>query len=240
MKRFKSNSLPCALFVVSIVFFSQAAHASLILYDFNGGSTMSTDTDVNSTATSYSPSIGGVSSSTDSGFARATDFPSANTLTTLSEFSVTANSGYLLDLDSLDFSYGVTQVPALDTRNSQFQIYTDVDSYTTPIFDSGLLSGTGNRSLSTNIDLTGTSYNNLSDITFRIRGLVSDNTGAANQNIMRILSTQTTGGGNLAGATDLVLNGTSFAIPEPSGAPLFALAALLLGLCRRCRRPLRA
>lgn len=233
MIRFKSNSFPSALFALVLVFCIDVANAALIVYDFDGGSSSSSDTDVNSTAGSYTALIGGLSSSSNSGFARATDFASANTFTTLSQFSVTANSGFLLDLSSLDFSYGVTQVT--DGRNFQFQIYTDVDSFTTPIFDSGLLSGTGIGSEFVNIDLTGASFNNLSDITFRIDGLVSDNSGADNQHIMRILSTQTSGGGNLAGTTDLILNGTSVAIPEPSVAPLFALGAFALALRRRRR-----
>ena len=137
MKRSNSNALPVTLSTLILVCWVHAASASLILYDFAGNNnaqrTASKDTDPNSTASSYSAnaSLGTVSSGTRSHFARASLFPSTNTLTTLSDFSVSANPGYVLDLDSLDFSYGVTGVT--DARTFQFLVYTDVDSYTTAI-----------------------------------------------------------------------------------------------------------
>ena len=237
MKPSKSNPFSCALLAVGLVFCVPAANASLILYDFSAGSNASTDTDANSTASTYNLSGGNtdhaVSSATSSAYTRASwSGFTANIETTLSDFSVSANTGYVLDLENLDFSYATTGVT--DTRTFQYRIYTDFDGYTTAIFDTGALSGTGNSTYNTQIDLTNPSYNNLSSIAFRITGEVSNNTaGGSGDNIMRVVSTASNI--NFTGSTDLVLNGSSvFVVPEPTA--VLGLLGLITGTFFRRRR----
>ena len=206
-------------------------------YTFTAGSSASTDTDPNSTA-SNAAWVGiaesGFSSSTGTAFARSSAVQSGLTTSTYFEISLSAAAGYELDLSSITFDLGAQNASATDTYevraslrsdadNDNFQSYILFDqnnSNTATYVRAAGVSGTGFSSWSA--DLSGASYQDLSNITFRF--YPRDDQNDAN---------------SFYRYDNVVINGAavSTVVPEPSSLALVFSGAALCGIGRR-RKPL--
>ncbi len=226
-----AKSMFLALFTILFVTASAVtSHGAVIAsYDFSPiGSITSDDAEANSTAGNYTVKLGSMSSASNTHFITENLFPGANTLTEVATFNVTADSGYKLNLSSLDFSYaGEEQIAGSTYR---YTVFSSADSYATAIYNDPVQSS-GTWVKSANIALTDSMFQDLSDITFSIR--LATSSTASGTSRLRIISTQSTG--SFTGATDLVLNG-EMVIPEPSTVALLLLGSAGLLLRRRHRR----
>lgn len=139
-------------------------------------------------------------------------------------FTVTAADGYTINLSAFSFSYTVNSSTATPTTESgTFTVRSSIDSYADNIasFDKAAVSGQNNGWTSTgDISLSGSSYQGLTSITFRI--FLSDNI-ATSQYAMRI--------------DNLLLTGAAVSsVPEPSSVALIGGVVSLVAVAFRRKR----
>lgn len=224
--------------VISLV--SPAAHAAVFAgtFDFSGTTANVASFSYNGTAIN-NLTVGnlakvGVTTSSSSGNSRASGWSTGATtgsdtflgtvdLGKYFEFTLSVDSGFTLDMSSISFGLGRSA-----TGPRQWQWRSNVDSYAATIgsytsTNSSLTNSGGvltnpdtNSSWTGNIlDLSGSSFQDLSSITFRLYGFNSE---------------ATTGTGGLQG--NLTFSGD--VVPEPSGAAILGSIGIL-GLLRRRR-----
>jgi hypothetical protein len=196
------------------------SHGALAVYTFQSGYG-STDDDLNSTA-SVITDAGLKISSADPNFndsdTTAVRFTAKQTTPSprrdYFSFTVTASSGYLLNLSSLSFQYASSS--GFGANNLHWAVRSSLDSYSTDIASGAT---TANATWYTNptIDL-GTSYDNLSSITFRIY----------------VWDDRARGKNEFGYLDNIILDGVSV-VPEPATVALaiFGLGAAGLGAGRQ-------
>lgn len=159
---------------------------------------------------------------------------SANAQTSLSgaisaghyfEFTITANANTVLNLSSIELvgqssATGANSAAILSSIDG-FASGNELDSVTGIAGNTGGLD-TDASGFGAPIDLTGINYQGITTATFRVYGWDTSTTSGAGTTLIRNL------GGN-----DLIINGTTVVVPEPSAALLGALSALILLRRRR-------
>jgi len=141
-------------------------------------------------------------------------------------FTITAESGYELDLTSLTFDFGGYTNNAVSDATYSYTLQTDLGGLGTggPIVDSGSITiDPGVTSLTTElqtITLSGASFQNLSSITFRL----SPWTTLDNADTIRF--------------DNVILNGTVSAVPEPGTYALLMAGCVGALVATRRRRKL--
>ncbi len=234
----KSNSILSLLGVIALV--SPAAQAAVFTgtYSFSGttgdvASLAYNGTAINNLTVGNLTKVG-VTTSSSSGNSRASAWPTGATngsntfsgtidLGKYFEFTLSVDSGFTLDLTSISFGLGRSA-----TGPRQWEWRSNVDSYSATIgsytsTNAGLTNSSGvltnpdtNSSWTGNVlDLSGSAYQDLTSITFRLYGYNSEASAG-------------TGGlqGNLSFSGDVV--------PEPSGAAILGSIGII-GLLRRRR-----
>ncbi|MCH7226888.1 PEP-CTERM sorting domain-containing protein [Haloferula sp. A504] len=221
------------IFLCAALIASASAQATVIAqYDFTGGSTASSDTELSTTASSFAASgitpsytsnrveIGGDDTPTV-----AFDPSNPSDLDTVMDaaitnghylsFTVTIDSATEVDLTSIDFDY--TSTSGFDFG---FGLFSDKTGFTVGNELAGVFGNEGSDpSLSGPIDLTGiTSLQNLTDTTVEFRFYLTDRSGSNTR--IHLLD-------------NVSLEGNVGAIPEPSSA--FLLGFAFLGILRRRR-----
>lgn len=207
------------------------AHAAVVAeYDFTN-TRLSTDTELNSSASSFANGSGFNTSTYYTSSPSSTLNPSLPTVSTITdgtsattaktandyyEFTLTPNAGYnasLTDL-KLDFaSYG-------SGGSRSFAVFSSIDSFATSI---GTANASGTSFATTTISLSAASFQNLtSAVTFRIYIWDDQNNS---------------GKGSLL--DNVILDGTLAAVPEPSTWAMMGLGAGLLGAVQRFRQKRR-
>lgn len=200
----------------------------LVSYTFAGGSPAPTSTVANVTAGNAAwAGLSGASFSASSGnaFAPANVTAASFDASDYLSFTITAQAGYFLNLETLNFRLG-GQTSALPyTFNAS--VRSSLDSFATNILinpgatptvsGSNTVAGTSEFT-SFSADLTGASYNNVSTITFRLYPWDSKNDS-----------------NTWVRFDDLEVNGAVTAIPEPSSTALLACVGLLM-VTRKVRK----
>lgn len=198
------------------------SHAAVLAnYNFNSG-VASADTDAGSTAGNFSstyPSANsGYSSASNNYFVRVQVTPLALDPASYFSFSVTAVTGNVLNLTSLSLRSALSDNTSPDftgtivIRSSVDNYAADIGTITQASADTAVFSSSGP------FDLSGSQYQNLSSISFRLYLFDTSDSTATTAIVHRV--------------DDVVLNGE--AVPEPSVLGLAALAgASLLGRRRR-------
>lgn len=225
------------LALAAIICSSSAWAAVITQYDFNYSPTAGrlTPSAVAGNATaanvSYSGIAGGVSSANNFFFQPSASSARTSTAAISSgdylQFSVSANSGYTLDLSNLSFLYGGENGNSTNLYTVNFFVMSSVDNYasilgsTTPYtVPTGSL--TTNTPYTYTLDLsTNSSYQNLSSVTFRIYSYI-DNVTTYSTNMRPRVDT-------------VALNGTIAAVPEPGTATLVIVTAVGVGIMLRKR-----
>lgn len=205
-------------------------------FDFASGSVSSSDSDINSTASDIAlnfsvPGDGAVSSFTETVFYRSTG-TGADAATALSNpdyvsFTVTIDTGFVLNLDSLDFDQlGTTNAPTGDFNQTTF-VQTSIDGFGSgndvASFSRDVIapaSGAETTFDSRSIDLTASNFQNIAG-TLEVRFYLYDDID--NSAALHRLD-------------NIVLNGTVSVIPEPSFyASIFGVLGLVFIAYRRKR-----
>lgn len=220
--------------------FSTPAHADVIVsypLDWSGGNVVETfapavnvHSDV--TASDYIASGGSeISRNTQTHYFRVNASGNADKVDTIEnaiandvygQFKVTVAPGMQLNLTSLDFGMGIAR--GADTESFTVHLRSSLDNYENDI-DTATLMGDGNvvdvEGLAS-FDLTDAAFQNLEDsITFRLY-MVSD------------IGSRSDGSQYIRIKSDVVLNGTTAAVPEPGSLGLLGLGGVVM-LARRRR-----
>jgi hypothetical protein len=193
---------------------SQAA--TIASYDFN------TDANPNTEAANSSPSAttgtgflgSGRSSSSLSFFGRGI---STSAVTSYISFTITADNGYVLDLDQLDFDYHFQQDQGGSQDQVTFEVRSSVDNFASAVsgtYEANPTTATGSTLLDATFDLSGGTYDDLASIEFRL--YATNDTETHNNDIVRW--------DNIVVSGDVTTN----AIPEPASlaSGLFGLALI--------------
>ncbi len=207
------------------------AQVSLALYEFDNASQLSTDTDLDSTASNiaYGPNVTQDGSNNSAGFSSASDnaffragFNTGDTFNADNYlgFTVTADPGFILNLDSLDFDTNFIGTSALDF-NFTLDIRTSVDNFGTSLATLNRFPPADPADRNANlaaptIDLSGSSFQGLNQIEVRFFFFDTGNDGS--QRIYRI--------------DNVDLQGLSI-VPEPGVMALFIAVFGFLVLKRR-------
>jgi hypothetical protein len=209
-----------------------AYSAELAKYEFTSSTRATTDTDLNSTATTLDNGAG--ISATDSTYHTTVGNPapslrtkSSTTTTTESlavtgddyyEFTLTPVTGFEVDLTTLTFDYNKT---GSNAHTANFFVRSSIDSFASTIGSIATVSGTTTTTFSNaSLSLSAAQYQNLtSAVTFRI--YMFDNSGGAAETDL---------------LDNVILNGTVAVVPEPSTWAMMVLGAGLLGAAQRFRR----
>ena len=203
--------------ILGLFFGALASSDAAILANYNfTGATASVDADANSTATSFTsnyPSDSGLSGAGNY-FVRVQVTPAVATTTNYFTFTVTAASGFTLNLT--DLALKTALVDPSNPSGTTF-VRSSVDGYASDLGSYTQTGTSGSTFTDRSIDLSGAAYQNLSTITFRIYHY--DNTD----------STSSTG--LVHRIDDVVLNGS--AVPEPASIALLGLGGLSLLVRRR-------
>ncbi len=222
MKTYISLILSIFFFVV----FSPLLYsATIVSYDFATSANPTTQlanttsTAVTSTSVQWTGSTNnGWSGSSFSFFGRG---PKDTNLTSYIQFTVSAAPTYTLDLSGFSFNYHMSQIQSANA-NFSFEVRSSSDNYASAIAGTYSVNPVTNATAgatyrTASFDLTGGSFDDLEDITFRlyVTGNVTPNTN------------------DIARWDDIVLTGDITVIPEPASALLCSLG--LLGLLRRRR-----
>ena len=190
--------------------------AILASYNFNGATT-SGDGDANSTATNFTSNYGSNSGLSGAGnyFVRVQVTPAVATTTYYFSFTVTAASGFTLNLTDLTLEAAL--VDSSGPSGTTF-VRSSVDGYAADLGSYTQTGTSGSTFTDRSIDLSGAAYQNLSTITFRIYHYDTTDSADTTGLVHRI--------------DDVILNGN--AIPEPASFALLGLGGLSL-LARRRR-----
>lgn len=232
MKKFFNLMTLCVLIA------SPEVHAATTIasFDFSTTTSDSTDTEPNSVATPFSyifETPGNTGRNTGGRAfirARATGSILGDALADgdYAQFTVIADSGFALDLETLSFDFGGFRTGD-DSNNftSNIVVMSSVDGFASSLFtDSHFVntaSGGGTFKTGNSIDLSGAAFQGLSSVTFRF-AFFDDFT-----------STESTASVNLF--DNVTLNG-SLSVPEPSRFALVGIAVSAIWLRRRRRSPI--
>jgi hypothetical protein len=223
---FTMSTLLGAAAVLAVASASQGA--VLAQYDFSANPAVSSDTDLNSTATNFvaSGAAAGISTSSGTAFIRSsgtgTDAAAAATDDDFFSFTVAAaNSGDVLNLSSLTFNLVPSNQSTANPVNFTSNVLVSAGS--TEIGTAGRTVGNTNGAPSSagdlvSFDLSAPEFQNLGQVTLRFA----------------FFDLQTDGNSFINRLDNVVLNGTvAAAVPEPT---MLALAPLALAAMVRRRR----
>jgi len=194
------------------------AHAATIVsYDFqtNADPTTEAANTSSNTVDGFGFSGDGRSSSSFSYFGRG---PSTDPLTTYISFTITADSGYQLDLDQLDFDYHFQQSQGVTTDKVAFEVRSSVDGFASAI-PGTYEENPADQSTplqAASLALTGGSYDGLTSVEFRL--YATNDTESIFNDIVRW--------------DNIVVTGDAPLVPEPGSLALMGLG----GLCVMRRR----
>lgn len=212
-----------SLLVLAALLAGHSAHAATIAsYEFVTSAAVTT-ADSNVTASNFAAS---------SGFSAAAWSSSQNFFTREAPisfdvdsgyvgFTVTADSGFTLDLTSLSFNYWATRgAPRSSDYTETVSVRTSVDGFAADLSGTYSLNPfTSNGAVqSASFDLTGASFQGLSSFEVRIYQVINDTVNEFN---------------DISRTDNVLLEGSVSVIPEPSAALLGGLG--LLALLRRRR-----
>ena len=208
---------------------ASAAPAAVVAgYAFTGNSLAPTTVDANADATSISgsPTVNNqptsvVTTATNVGYAtqpvlvasRASSTEATVPANVYFTFTVTADDGSELDLDSLTFD--VARGGGATPRT--YDVYTSVDNFATSLTGGPVVVGTQRPTFTAaSVDLSGAAYQDLDAITFRVRVYAPDP-------------------GQSVDFDNVNLNGdvSAVAVPEPAGVGAAGAASLMLLRRRR-------
>ncbi len=228
MKKPSAFSLPVLFLGLNLLTASALQADVLASYTFTAatGNPTTLNADLSDGVLSWNPggSNFGFSSGTNSAYVKTASAPSSFDSNVYLEFTVTANGGIEFSLDSLVFDLGGQNYEAEPTYTVNANVRSSVDAYAADIqMDPGTVTTATHEVTSMNtesystftVDLSGSQYNNLDEITLRL--YPSDND--LNGNIYRY--------------ANITLNGTTAVIPEPGTAILVLLSALGMIFCIR-------
>ena len=221
--------------LVSLLFAASIEADTLVQYTFASSLTAATTSGANVTTASMTKGAGvtftrstgtGAGSPAGSIFVEGSQVDEAISATSTDwvGFTITAASGYELNLTSLSFDYAFTYqggaVPTsatFDVRSSVLGYGTSIDSFTATAVNIG----TNPTWLPASVVLTGGDYQNLNSITFRI--FLNDGSNASGTSYLRL--------------DTLTLSGVAAtAVPEPASYAMFGgLAGLLVSVLGRRR-----
>jgi hypothetical protein len=139
------------------------------------------------------------------------------------ELTISAASGYQMNLSSLDLRFGDY---GSSVGSANYFIRSSVDSYASDISSGLLFDGSPSETPLANIALSG--YAGLTDITFRIYAWSAD--GSAYSTFIGFGNDT-----NTEALTDIGINGTVTAVPEPATIGMLGLGAVVSLLIRRLR-----
>lgn len=203
--------------------------AVLVNYSFTGGSAAPTtqDPDVTgSNAAWVGMANSGFSSSTGTAFVRADSVPASFSSGQYFEFTITADPGFTLSLDTLDFRMG-GQNTAAATYTVNANVRSSVGGFASDLtINPGTVTTASHTIANANttsysdfsVDLSGAAFDNLTTLTLRI--YPSDDS-VSNSKFYRY--------------DTVTLNGTVTAIPEPTAVTLLTVS--LVGLLAFRRLP---
>ncbi len=225
-----SPQLPILAVIVAGAF-STGRAAILADYDFTGSSLASVDSNAQSVAGAFAKaSVFSESGFSDGDgsflFVTSQRTPMSEELAISTNaylsFTVTAEAGSSLNLTSLTFGTAWYTTTAASSGVTNFVIRSSIDNYSANLAVYSDSPGQGNTSTPTftgrEIDLSGSSFQSISGVTFRIY-------------IWDVL----TGGTRHAAVDDVILNGTAISsVPEPSSVAL--AAGLVIGAFATLRR----
>ena len=233
----QNNPMKITFLALATIICSATSWSAVITqYDFNysptAGRLTPSTVAANTTAgnVTYSGIAGGVSSANNFYF-QPSSSSARNQATAISnsdylQFSITANSGYSMNLSSLSFLYGGENGNSTNQYTVNFFVMSSVDNYssvvgsTTPYI---VLPGssTSNTPNTFSVDLSAlSSYQNLTSATFRVYSYI-DNVPTYTTNMRPRVDT-------------LALNGTVAAIPEPATSILVGVG--IIGFILRLRK----
>jgi len=227
MKRLLNKSAALALAFAGLL--AVDAQAQVILaWDFNGnaGSELTDTADVFGTNISNTGPSGVISRgagnnpATNGGRFNANGWTETSLANAIAaddffEWTITADSGFQINLDSITFNFQRS-----GTGPTEFAIRSSLDSFASDVATfTGLANGTTQTVDNTTL---GASFNAFTTATFRFYGFGSTNAGG---------SAGFEGTGN-----DLILNGAVTAVPEPSTLALISLGLGMVYLIRHRRK----
>lgn len=202
--------------------------AVLVEYTFAGGSAAPTtqDPDVTgSNAAWVGLSGAGFSNSSNTAFAAGNVVPSSLNTGRYLQFTITADPGFTLDLDTLDFRMGGQNTSGTLTYTVNANVRSSLGSFTSDLtINPGSVTtashtvAIGNNTSFSNfsVDLSDIAFDNLTTLTLRLYP-VDDSTSSS----------------NFYRYDTITLNGTVTAVPEPNAAILLTFSLMGLLLFRR-------
>lgn len=228
------RSLTLLAGVALAILATPSLHAAVLVnYDFTGSPSAAVpttvDADVTATNTTWTGLSGnsGFSTASDTAYARADDVASTFNSGRYLQFTITADPGLFLNLDSLEFTLGGQNTAATGTTytvNTNVRSNAEVVDYSTNLtINPGtvttashtVLSGNNTTYSNFSVDLSGVAFDNLTTITFRL--FPTDSLNAT---------------GNYLRYSDITLNGT-VAVPEPGTVSLLLFGCVGLLFLRR-------
>ncbi|MDF3130111.1 hypothetical protein P0Y35_12960 [Kiritimatiellaeota bacterium B1221] len=199
-------------------------HADVLAsYTFTAanGNPTTLDSDLSDGVLSWEGSLSaGFSSGTNSAYAFTANVPETIDTNKYLEFTITATGGNEFSLDSLVFDLGGRNYSADNDYLVYANVRSDLDNFSTDLatFNYTVPKGLGsdNYGEAFTVNFSGSPFDNLSEITFRLYP-----------------SDQNDNGNNIYRYTNINLNGTTAVIPEPATATLVLLSALGMIFCLR-------
>ncbi|WFB34972.1 hypothetical protein P3T73_12465 [Kiritimatiellota bacterium B12222] len=226
MKNRYSLSFPVLVFVLNTLtaFVLQADVLASYSFTTATGNPTTLDTNLTDGVLSWEGSLSaGFSSGTNSAYAFTANVPESLDITKYLEFTITATSGNEFSLDTLVFDLGGRNYSADNDYLVTANVRSDLDSYGS---DLATFNYTVPKGLSSDnygedftVNFTGSQFDNLSEITFRLYP-----------------SDQNDNGNNIYRYANITLNGSTAVIPEPGTASLVLLSVLGFIMCGRFSR----
>lgn len=227
----KATSLLRSLFAGAAfaAFLTPPLHAATLLeYTFAGGSAAPATQDAGVTGSNAAwtgLSGAGFSSSTNTAYAPANVVPASFNSGRYLQFTITADPGFTLNLDTLDFRMGGQNTSNTLAYEVDANVRSGKDGFGSDLTinpgavttATDTVAAGDNTSFSDfSVDLSGVAFDNLTTLTFRLYPIdSSDSTG------------------NFYRYDTITLNGTVAPIPEPTAAALLTLSLMGLLLFRR-------